>query len=237
MSLGELIPGNLSVYYRLEDENDSSGNGVNLTNTGVTFTTGRYSNCADFGSSGTTNGLMTTTNPCLTTTPDELFVGCRVRFNTTANTSRNHFIWFFNTVDNATTGRYFACYYTITGGVATFNILRWIGSTIVVSVSNSVTTNDWYFIWIIYSKSRDNLGISFQTNDILKSGISTNTTTGQSINLGVSTNKFGIGNNYNRTLQGYIDVDEFIISESLYSELFYVRSRSKYWTQSRGFLV
>lgn len=56
MPLGQYNAGNF--IYRLENVNDSSGNNRTLTNdTSVGFSAGRFSNCADFGSSNTTKHL------------------------------------------------------------------------------------------------------------------------------------------------------------------------------------
>jgi len=48
----------LKALYQLEDLNDSSGNGYNLTNyNSVTFTAGKFANCANFGNPNTTKCL------------------------------------------------------------------------------------------------------------------------------------------------------------------------------------
>ena len=59
---------NIRAYYALEDVNDGSGNGYNLTNTGtVTFSAAKINNGANFGSSNTTKRLNISNNLGITT--------------------------------------------------------------------------------------------------------------------------------------------------------------------------
>ena len=51
---------NLVAYYRLEDVQDVSGNGYTLTNTSVTFSTGKLNNGGVFD--GSASRLQSTTN-------------------------------------------------------------------------------------------------------------------------------------------------------------------------------
>lgn len=69
MPVGELWPrANLIALYHLEDVNDSSGNANTLTNNNtVTFTKGKFSNCANFGTANTNKSLSRATNLGVTT--------------------------------------------------------------------------------------------------------------------------------------------------------------------------
>lgn len=66
MTLGQYLGAGNGVtkgLYHLEDVNDSSGSGNTLTNTGtVTFTSGKFNNGANFGTSNTTKNLSVATN-------------------------------------------------------------------------------------------------------------------------------------------------------------------------------
>jgi len=64
VSVGELWPRpNLLAGYHLENVNDFSGNGHTLTNeNSVTFTMGRFANCANFGNPNTNKGLFCSTD-------------------------------------------------------------------------------------------------------------------------------------------------------------------------------
>lgn len=54
---------NLQAYWKLEDVNDETANNRDLTNTGtVTFTTGKFGNCADTGASNSTKKLTVASN-------------------------------------------------------------------------------------------------------------------------------------------------------------------------------
>lgn len=59
MALGEFLPGNgIVALYHLENVNDSSSNGITLTNNNsVGFNQAKFSNGADFGSSNTNKSL------------------------------------------------------------------------------------------------------------------------------------------------------------------------------------
>lgn len=221
MSLGEISGGNLRAYYKLSNTTDSGPNGYTLTNNNsVTFAAGKFTNGADFGNSGTTKSLTYSGNICSSTTPSELYIGCWFKLNSTANTSRNHFI-----ISLTTGQRLFYLYYTISSGTVTL-IARYGGGLNETNITFTADTN-WHYVFCRITDSTS-LTIYFDR-------LTTSTTLTVSSNTSAA--GFAIGNNINNlNVQGFCMIDEVIIDESIYSPsgISGQSDRIKYYTQAKG---
>jgi hypothetical protein len=238
MSLGELSGGNLRGYWKLENANDSGANGFNLTASGINYNPSRFTNGADFGSSGTTQYLEHTNNILSSTTQDIVFVSFWFKLNSTANTARTHFLYAINT-DNATVnGRYYDAFYTIAGGTITISTRRRItGSAyIIITSSFSVNTSNWYWYYMRWNSTIPTLNhIIYNPSRQVVNANNSLSTAGNSI-VGAATPKFSIGTNIGKTLPAWAIIDEFIVSESLYTDNT-SKDRVQYFAQANGFWV
>jgi hypothetical protein len=237
MSLGELTGGNLRGYWKLENANDSGPNGYNLTASGISYNPSRFTNGADFGNTGTTQYLEYTNNILSSTTQDVVFVSFWFKLNSTANTARTHFFYAINTDSATANGRYYDSFYTITGGTITISTRRRItGATYVTLTSSfSVSTSNWYWYYM-----RWNSGVPTLSHVIYnpsRSFVSNSSATGTAGNsLVFAGPKFTIGTNLGKTVPSWAIFDEFIVSESLYTDNT-SKDRVQYFAQANGFWI
>lgn len=98
----EISDGSVKALYHLENVNDSSGNGFNLTNTGsVSFSAGKLSNAADTGGSNSTKYLSTANNLNIHTSTGTISIGGWFNFTTLpTSTQLQTLVYRANAVDN-----------------------------------------------------------------------------------------------------------------------------------------
>jgi hypothetical protein len=231
MALGEIPGGNLRAYYKLENVNDSSGNAFTLTNNNsVAFNSGRFTNSADFGSTGTNKGLTSTTNILSATSVTNIGVMFWFKLNSTANIT-DRFIFNLNSKTSATDGLSIACYYSITGGTQLNLTARrsFQASGNSDASQNIPVDTEWHLIQIV--KDDKIIGISVD-------GKRMTTATNVNNDRSITTNQTiyaSIGNNRGLTVQVLAQVDEFIVDEGIYSlASTQPNNRIKYYTQAKG---
>jgi hypothetical protein len=212
-------------YWKLENENDSSGNSRNLTirNT-VNFNAGRFTNAADFGSSGSTNGLTLTGNPLSANQVTNLTISFWFKLNATTSNA-NARLYEINTA-NGGTGSEILCYYNIAAGNITITF-AWAVTGTPNTVTNTFTANttNWYNLVTVKSN---------QTSFFYINGYQVATATGTGTQLGVAfTYQFGLGTSRNLIAGGWAKIDEFIMEERVWS----ASEIRKYYTQARGMLI
>lgn len=222
MGLGEIPAGNLRAYYKLENVNDSSGNGFTLTNNNsVPFNAGKFSNAADFGTSGTNKGLSTTSVVTSIEAPTNLVFSFWFKFNNTSTTNSTAIIFSLNTdVSSAAGGILFNLRYSFNIGVVTLN-LRLNRTTVGDCEALFNVDSEWHHI--LCTKSGSDISINVDNNRYVDSG-----TAGGGFS-GVTTGLV-IGNNSALTAQGWVSVDEFIIEEAIWN----ASKLNKYYTQAKG---
>jgi hypothetical protein len=233
MALGEIPGGNLRAYYKLENENDSSGNGLTLTNNNsVTFGPAKFSNGADFGSSGTDKGLTYGANILSSEVVTNLFISFWMKLNSTSNfTGRKNPI-VLSTKTSGTDGTIFAIDYEISGGNLSIVGRRNIqpsGSAIVTLNCGAVNSNWNYFT---YQREGNAQRLSFNRS-IFASASNAATDRSNTFNPTIF---LSIGNDRALSSQVFAQIDEVIISEQLYTEADATdkSQRMKYYTQSKG---
>lgn len=224
MNLGEITGGGARAYYRLENLNDTGPNGFNLTNNNVvTFGSGRFSNAADFGSSGTNKAL---------TYAGDILNG--------AQTEYTFSFWFKlnNTVsNNGTAARFFTytstsmlnmvCEYGISGSNL---IVRCTPNNAVFSLITIPKDTNWHHCTV--RRTSDNLTeIGGLLSDQFYIQIDTKFGTFTSFPSGTgASNQLTIGNNAAFTLQAWAMIDEFVI----YNFNFNRRRVYDYYKQALG---
>jgi hypothetical protein len=226
MSLGEIPGGNLRAYYKLENVNDSSGNGFTLTNNNsVGFAQGKFTNGADFGSSGTNKGLTRATLILSSKTPSVLSVSFWWKLNSTADTAVRLFFSINTDVSTAAGGELFQVRYSITGGVMNIEVRN--GNTSVASINVTPDTN-WHFIRCV--RTSDNANRFIMSYDTIATAVANKA----SFSGATAGNAFGNGPGLTTQLLGMMD--QIIISESLYTEDNTTgrSNRYKYYTQAKG---
>jgi hypothetical protein len=236
MSLGELTGGGLRAYYKLEDANDSSPNGFNLTSSGVSFNTSRFSKGADFGSSGSTQFMEINNNILSTTAPTPFTVMFRFKLNTTANTAAR-FFWHINTRDDTTTGMSFVCQYTISSGNISISFVKRVGAgNIFATLTIPASTTEWIFVVCNFRADYSTAMLVTRQNGSVFGIVAANTQTPTS--FAGTFPEFTIGINIGKTAPAYAIIDELIVDEGgIYSIQTYSPYRANYYHQSRGFLV
>lgn len=204
MSWGEIPGGNLRAYYKMENANDSSGNGFNLTNTGsVPFNSGRFNNGADFGTTGD-KSLSSATHPLSTAKPTNVFISFWFKLNSTSNTSN---LFMFTLISGASdaTGELMQVYYAISGG--TLSLKARFGISGAEQVLTATADTNWHFVKLLKTSSTQMVFV-FDRQE---------TTSTRGSFAGVPTG-LSIGNGLLLGVQSYAAFDQVIISESLYCE-------------------
>ncbi|HEY0029137.1 MAG TPA: LamG-like jellyroll fold domain-containing protein [Bacteroidia bacterium] len=234
MSLGELPPSiNYRGYYRLENLNDSSGNGRTLSNSAsVVFNTGKFKNAADFGSTGTNKGLFRAANILSADQVATITTSFWFKLNSTANGVGNQGTFgfaFFNiwTGDGATFQND-GCVYFITAGVFKIrHILNLTGGVLNNDCvfSSIPSTSEWVYVTAIKTGS---ITSKIYVNGVLRgSATGSGTTTSAGI---PGVNRFTIGNQRSLSIAAWIKMDEVIVEEREWS----ASEIRKYYTQAKG---
>jgi hypothetical protein len=230
MSLGEIPGGNLRAYYKMENVNDSSGNGFNLTNNNsVTFPQGRFTNAANCGANN--RGLSYVGNIFSTSTPDKFFASFWYKLESTANTT-NRVVFSVSSDITSTAGREYQVNYNITGGQLNISFIRYVTTgNVTISVPSFTPDTDWHYLYIIYDSSIPAQTI-FIDRDINKVNSSSNTTTGASNISGTVNLSLGVNRSI-ATNGALMSFDELIISEDLYVEA-QASNILRYYEQAKG---
>jgi len=224
--LGE-IPQSATLrgYYHLEDVNDSSGNGRNLTNqNSVSFAVGKFTNGADFGSSGTNKGLTYGSNIFSAGQPTDISFSFWFKLNDTTTSNANARLFEVVTVNNSASGLRVLGFYNISAGNITFTLLN-SSTTGNISTTRTITADsNWHAV--LMRRAAGNLAINIDMGTITTIAHGTATTSGITV-----TYPFVIGNNSPLATQAWGMFDEFIVMESNFSPgLGYFQ----YYTQARG---
>lgn len=207
-SISLVSDANLKRYYRLENTSDEKG-GTAFTNNGsVSFVTGLFSNCADFGTSNSTKSLSLSTNPL---TSDQL---ANVSYSMWINvrTAPGSGVVYQIFENNTATGG---------GGMDPFFQYRNDSGTLrlrgghVLSSSNPIHTYDvnlgtdtWYHVGLSVE--------STTTSKIFLNGVQVSTTTGVGTHTGSSAGSLGeltVAADRDGTQKGSFKVDDFAIFE------------------------
>lgn len=233
MSFGEIPGGDVRAYYKLENVNDSGPNGYNLTNNNsVTFAAGKFTNGADFGSSGTNKGLTYGANPFSVIKPSYATVQLWFKLNSTANSGTKN-IFAINTESSVGNGIQFSSDYSISSGTLTLNArLAAIGAAgaAVATITATADTNFHYLIVQVNTSSKLVTITLDRTNGALNTTIGTLASGTASPTVYLS-----IGNNRGLTAQVFMIIDEVIIDESFYANIpSNLNNRVKYYTQAKG---
>jgi len=224
--LGEIPAGtNLPVYFHLENTTDSSGNGFTLTNHNtVTFGTGRFTNAADFGSSGT-NKALECTEPFGGAMPSLIDIHFWFKLNSTANfgTPKR----FFVLSRSSASGYLIYCEYTIVLGVLNlFCVLT--NNTPGTATATTTITADTSWHYLRCGRNAREPFIRVDNKPTVSAG-----GTGTGDRAGAS-NTLTIGNNNAKTTQCFAMIDEFFISNPAYDQ----GQLYRYYQQARyGFCV
>jgi hypothetical protein len=225
--LGEIPPSaTLRGYWKLEDVNDSSGNGFTLTNQNtVSFITGKFTNCAQFTNGTSNKGLTLATNPLTSLEPTNISFSFWFRLNNTTSSITNARIFEIVTANNNAGAIRLICYYNISGGNITFTVLTATtggNRTITLTIP---TDSNWHAILV--RKVSDTIAINVDVINAAAGGIPDRTTAGLT-----ATYPFVIGNNaFGLVTQCYADIDEFFIREDDFSP---PNGYYNYYTQARG---
>jgi len=200
--LGQLTGGGLRAYYRLENTNDNGPNGYNLTNYNtVGFGSGRYSQSAQFGSSGTNKGLSYSGNICSSTIPIGLGIICWFKLNNISSSNSNARIL------HLLTGlRSYQLLYNISGGNITLTARVGINTSFDASVTIPADTK-WHHVLIIRGQSGGGEGTAHRI--IVDFRHTANSNSGNQTIAAAMT----IGNVSALSLQVWADVDEVIVAE------------------------
>jgi hypothetical protein len=235
MALGEIPGGNLRAYYKLENLNDLSGNGFTLTNNNsVAFNQGKFTNGADFGSSGTNKGLTYESNVFSALKVNNLQVMFWFKLNSTANTSRDMVLFNFNT-SSGTDGMNTLIVYTISGGNINIRAQRLATPSNHNIILSFPVNSNWNFL----NYRKLNSGSS-QIQQVLrvnrKEFINEHQSSGDVSSTANPTVKLSIGNNRSLTGQAFCQIDELVIDEGLYisGSDGGQSANFKYFTQAKG---
>jgi len=225
--LGEIPGGNLRLYLKCENANDSSGNGFNLTNHNtVTFTAGKFSNGANFGTTGTNKGLSYNANILSGSNPSDVCVFISFKFLDTSNHSGTIIV--ISTDNTAQTNRLqFSASYSISGGTVTLTgTIAGSPSNQSCSITFSADTN-WHFLRILIIAKTINIDMD-RNNNAGSAAVTTQVSTAATY-----FNMVGSNRGLNSPIKGM--VDEVIVSESLYTGT-QIRDRIKYYTHYKGLM-
>jgi hypothetical protein len=239
MALGQ-IPGKaLRAYYRLENVSDSSGNGNTLTNNNsVGFNTGRYSNAADFGTTGTNKGLTINSNIFSALNPSRFFISFWFKLeNVTHNTNATFFVC--RSTEASTDGFQISCFYSVSGSDLTLTARRLrTGSPNSIDISVTLTINyKWNYCYVFHDSVANEFRLLVQPKDAVRSSIGNSSAAANRSSVTSEGVLTSIGNNRTLTISIRGKMDEVIIDENFYPVLANRNERFKYYTHSVGKFV
>ena len=230
MGLGE-IPARTSMrgYWHLEDVSDASGNGNTLTNVNsVSFSAGKFNNCAAFSVAQNSKALVRTSNILSALNVANFTVSFWFKLNSTANNNGH-----INQIVSAFTGpgSAFIINYNIADGAFSLGAMNTLTTTNARAEYNPVSiplTTEWLYVCITKVST---ITVNMYINGSL---VSTDTGVGTEIPL-TGTYNFTIGNHRASIggFQMFASMDEYILEERIWS----LSEIRKYYSQGRGFLA
>jgi hypothetical protein len=154
MSLPSYLPqqSNIKAYYALEDVNDGSGNGYNLTNGGsVTFTPAKYANGANLGAGNTTKSLYAATNLGITVNnPFTIMFWFKLFTEPALNAYQALFHFRIGT---AAASKEIVLYYRDDAGTKKLSLNIYTNAWHYATYNITLGTTDWYQIGAMYNGS------------------------------------------------------------------------------------
>lgn len=139
---------NIQAYYALEDVNDGSANGYNLTNyNSVSFAAAKIGNGADFGASNTNKYLEVANNIGI----DGGAITIALWVKNLSEVAANQFVFIGQQNDN--TDVYYGIWYEYNGGTRRLQFHRLKQNVAFQTVNYNVTmgTANWYHIVLTYN--------------------------------------------------------------------------------------
>ena len=225
MSLGEIIGAGSRVYYRLENTNDAGPNGYNLTNNNsVAFNVGKFTNSADFGSTGTNKGLTYAgANVLSSLEPTDVSVSFWYKLNDATTSNGNARFFELTTASNNAAAMRIACFYNISAGNITITAF---GQGVTSATVTVAADTNWHHI--LFRKISTNQMIILY--DIGTSG--TAASGAHTTSAFTLTYYLTIGNTTSTlTQQVFAMIDEFYIYEKNLGTDYLI---NKYYTQAKG---
>lgn len=156
MTNGEYLgagSGITKALYRLSDVNDSSGNGNTLTNNNsVSFVSGKFGNCADYGSSNTNKFLGRAGISSLNGDTQLTF---STWVNITSNPANNTIAcwWFATKRSSASDGVYYQFGYRNDAGTLKLKMVRIGSSNQPIEFTTTLSIGIWYHIGYTFNGS------------------------------------------------------------------------------------
>lgn len=205
--IGEFSPqASLRGLYHLEDLVDSSGNAKTLVNTGsVTFTTGKFNNSANFGTSNLHSKYLSNTGFWATATPSLVTMMCWVKLNTEVSSGAFHYIIEGNT---GTSGANFGIIYDYNAGARRLlGYLNLATTDAVPAYTVALGTTSWNHVAIVR--------INATTIELYYNGrlVGASAGTGADATLGAA-NLFMLGNSIGTGTSGLAcNIDEAVVYE------------------------
>lgn len=174
---GLSIDANLRAYYKLEDVNDSSANGYNLTNGGTaTFTPGLHANALTLN--GSSQYLVATSNLGITGTTNNFSGVAWIKLaGAPANNTAQEFIYL--QIINGSNRYFYRVEYYNNAGTMQINHFRGTHNV-------TLTTGTWYHI--AYTVNTSNNWVFYLNGVALGNGTAADFTT-----AGTNANQFGVG--------------------------------------------
>lgn len=219
------------AYWRLENENDSSGNSRTLTNINtVTFGAGKFSNGALFTNGTPFNkGLTRDPNPFSALRPTNITFSFWFKLTDTTNHSSTFSVLFsLNTDLSGTTGMAINATYTISGGNITLSMVQGFsgGSVTINSPAIAIDGNWHYYVYI-----KEGLDFRFYRDCVL---MNSGTGTGNEVSSATGTHIHCIGNDRasSKTREARGIMDEFIMEERVWT----LREIRMIYGQYKGYL-
>ncbi len=228
--LGEVPVSGFRAYYKLENANDATANAYTLTNNNsVPFNRGKFTNGADFGTSGTNKGLIKTGSPLSAVSPSQLYISFWFKLNDAA--TGGGIVFAVVSAASATLvsdGLLFQVSYSFSAGDLVLRC-RLGGSASDQLITMPANTN-WHFMSVAYTSSSANFIVDRNYSATCTFASFSGNTTG-----------IRIGNNSALNSQAWMIIDEFILTED--NVLGNVNTnpgrghRIKYYTQAKGRFV
>lgn len=171
------------AYYRLENVNDSKNSYTLTNNNTVTFTTAKYLNGADFGTTNTNKSLSIVNNFGITNGACTISMWANIR-----TAIGDGAFWELAGLENSTSDNLYGIAYTRSGSTRSvvFQRYRQGVSSDAVSYNLDLGTNTWYQLAVTY----DGTNLRGYLNGALVAGPSSYTGDG----TGITANSFAIGN-------------------------------------------
>lgn len=199
MRFGEtIVSTDLLSYYRLEDLNDATSGGRNLTNHNtVTFIAGKYSNCATFGSSGTNKGLSYTSTSAFA---DYTYtVGFWFKLNNTSSSNSNAHFYQIRTSSRVNRVRY-----NISAGTITIEVFSGYATTNLSTTVSFTADTNWHYVICYFDDTTPNNEVIISIDGDRYYSLSTTFSGANS----TGSDLIYIGNNSALNAQAWADIDD-----------------------------